>query len=145
MSEQLFVALRSETKDINDIKLIQVAVAKKDIGDGITIVAAVGYEGGRCYSNFCGVYRMDQFNESVLETIEVSDYPCHSKNYACELYDLEQFLYKYAPYEEDENAHVLNEDYFHLIGSGWLEIDFNWDNEAHIKASQNWGIGYTWW
>jgi hypothetical protein len=144
MSEQLFVALRSKTKDINDIKLIQVAVAKKDIGDGITIVAAVGHEGGRCYSNFCGVYRMDQFNESVVETIEESDYPCHSGHYACELYELEQFLYKHAPYEEDENAHVLNEDYFHLIGSGWLEIDFDWDNEAHIKASQNWGIGYKW-
>jgi hypothetical protein len=145
MSEQLYVVLRDKTRDVDDLKLIQVAIAKKDIGDGITIITAVGYEGGGCYSNFCGVYLMDQFNETVVETLEESDYPCHGKNYACELYDLEQFLYKHAPYEEDENAHVLNKDYFHLIGGiGDVDINFDWDNEAHIKASQNWGIGYKW-
>jgi hypothetical protein len=144
MSEQLLVVLRDKTKDPDDLKLIQVAIAKQDIGDCITIIAAVGYEGGGCYSNFCGVYRMDEFNESVLETIEELDYADDSELYSKQLEELDAWLYTNIFYDEDIDAPRLNEVNYDLIEDGHLEMDFDWDNESHVEASQNWGISYRW-
>jgi len=144
MSEQLYVALRDKTKDVNDLKLIQVAVAKQDIGDSITIVTAIGYEGGGCYSNFCGVYRMDEFNESVLETIEEVDYVHDSESYVRQLEELEQWMYQNIFYDENCDAPRLNEEHYDSIEDLSIDIDFDWDNESHIEASQNWGIFYKW-
>lgn len=144
MSEQLYVALRDKTKDVNDLKLIQVAVAKKDIGDSITIVTAIGYEGGGCYSNFCGVYRMDEFNESVIETIEEVDYVHDSESYVYQLEELEQWMYQNIFYDENCDAPRLNEEHYDSIEDLSIDIDFDWDNESHVEASQNWGIFYKW-
>jgi hypothetical protein len=144
MSEQLFVALRDKTKDPDDLKLIQVAIAKQDIGDCITIITAIGYEGGGCYSNFCGVYRMDEFNESVLETIEEVDYADDSELYSKQLEELDVWLYTNIFYDENVDAPRLNKEHFDSIKDESLDIDFDWDNEAHVEASQNWGIFYKW-
>jgi len=144
MSEQLLVVLRDKTKDPDDLKLIQVAVAKQDIGDCITIITAVGYEGGGCYSNFCGVYRMDEFNESVLETIEEVDYADDSELYSKQLERLDTWLYTNIFYDEDIDAPRVNDIHYDLIEEECLEMDFDWDNEAHVEASQNWGISYRW-
>ena len=144
MSEQLYVVLRDKIKDPDDLKLIQVAIAKQDIGDCITIITAIGYEGGGCYSDFCGVYRMDEFNESVLETIEELDHADDSELYSRQLEELNVWLSGNIFYDEDIDAPRLDEVNYDLIEDDHLEIDFDWDNEAHVEASQNWGISYKW-
>jgi hypothetical protein len=145
---QILVVLRDKTKDPDGLNLIQIAVAKKNLPDShITIVCAVGYEGGGCYSDFCGVYRMDEYSELVTEVIEEIDYPDDSEIFSLELDQLTSWVYKnFVSYDEDLDAYRLNNDIdtLEIEDEKFFDLNFDWDNEAHIQASQNWAISYKW-
>ena len=145
---QLFVVLFDKEKDPNQENFIRLAVAKKYLPDSnITLVVAVGYEGGGCYADFCGAYLMDEQGEEVEETIEECDYSDDSEEYSQEYEELATFMYQSIYYDEDMDTPRLNEelkDHILQIQSRTFELNWDWDNDAHIEASQNWSIFYNW-
>ena len=144
---QLFIKLLDKNKDPDGLHLIQVAVAKQKFPHThITGVAAVGYSGGGTYSDFYGIYRTDEYDESVVETIEEMDYPENSENFSDEMAKINNFLFDYIYYDEDYDAYRLNEEFIVCIAShnSSIDIDFDWDNDSHIEASSKWPISYRW-
>ena len=144
-NSQLLVILFNKDKDPNEENFINLAVAKKKLPDtNITLVVATGYEGGGCYSDFCGAYLVDEYGESVLETLEECDYSDDSEEYSQEYAELHKFMYTSIYYNEDDDRPELNEELRDQVGERTIELNWDWDDEAHIEASQNWAMYYRW-
>ena len=145
---QLFVVLYKKEKDPNEDNFVRLAIAKKNLPNtNITLVVAIGYEGGGCYADYCGAYLIDEFGEEVEETIEECNFSDESEEYTEQYDELAKFMYQSIYYDEDMDAPRLNEDLKDQIENyddRTFELNWDWSNEAHIEASQNWSIFYRW-
>jgi hypothetical protein len=145
---QILVVLRRKDKDVYEENLVQVAVAKQSVGNNIFVVSAIGYAGGGVYETAYAVVMMDAYDEEVDDILCESSVTEDLDVYAADAERLMEALFWFLKTDDDEGFPTLKEEYWdYLSDDGDPEVfeqNWDWDNEAHVEASKNWGITYRW-
>ena len=148
MDEQIYIALEKTRNHEENDRMVRLVMCKKDIGDDIVAMVAVGYEGGGQWSEYYAVYKLDEYQESVEDTIEYSiGMPDYDSKYQSEYDDILQYINKFCDFDEEFipflKEEYLNEDEFDNESETY-DKDWNWDDETHLIASSDWQIFYKW-
>jgi hypothetical protein len=126
---------------------LRLAMAKKIIDDK-AIIVAVGYEGGGCWSDYYAVYQLDNHNESVEEVIEAFvGFPDEDTEYLNIYQELNEYISKFCD-DDGEGVPFLKEecikDSEFNENTGEYVHEWNWDDEVHLAACEDWQIFYSW-
>lgn len=143
-----FYAIKETTKTSDPSELnLRLAMAKK-IVDNQAIIVAYGYEGGGCWSDYYAVYQLDDYMESVEEVIETSiGFPDEDTDYLSIYEELNEYINKFCDFDEEGFPFLKEEctkDSEFNEETGEYDHDWDWDDEVHLTACQDWPIFYSW-
>jgi hypothetical protein len=98
-----FYALRETTRNFEDGDFtLRVVMAKKVLDDETAILVAHGYEGGGCWGEYYAAYKLDEYGESVEETIERSvGFPDDDTEYSDDYEELNDYINKFCDFDDD--------------------------------------------
>lgn len=142
-----FFAVRETTRNVQEgDNTLRLAMAKKVLDDDKVIVAAYGYEGGGCYSDYYAVLQLDEYGESVETIIERYVGEPDESEYYDEYQQLNDYIAKFCYYDEDIPflKPECVEDSEYDEETGIYEHEWDWDDEVHFAVSQDWQIFYLW-
>jgi hypothetical protein len=145
--DEVFIILESDNPSSDGNRLARLVLCKRDLGNNLFALVAIGPEGGDCWSEFFAVYQLDKFNESILETKEslvggsaMTDSPYYETyNGILKAVDVYcDFDDGWAPsLKEEFLCEVANQDGLVVYQNYW-----NWDDGIHLAASSNWQIKF---
>ncbi len=145
--DEIFIVLESEDPLEDNSRLARLVMCKRDLGNGLFALVAIGPEGGGCWSEFFAVYQLDEFHETILDTkesliggSETADSPYYdtynrvleAANAYCDFDD------GWAPsLKEEFLSDVANQEGLVVYQNFW-----NWDDGIHFAASGKWQIKF---
>jgi hypothetical protein len=144
--DEIFIVLETENPSEDDNRTVRLVMCKRDLGNDLFALVAIGYEGGGSWSEYYAVYQLDEFHESILETKEsligaTEDSP-HYETYN----QIQESINTYCDFNEDFVPH-LKEDFLSDLRAhqGLASYEsWNWDDGIHLAASGNWQIMFHW-
>jgi hypothetical protein len=140
--DQLYITLENEAESEQMIRLVML---KRDLGDNIFALVAIGYEGGGAWSEYYAVYELDEFHESILETKESLIGPDEESQYYDVYNSIQECINNYCDFNEEFVPYLKEELMGELRDDGDSKIYqtfWNWDDGIHLTASKNWQIQY---
>jgi hypothetical protein len=145
--DEVFIILESEGSSEDDNRLARLVMYKRDLGNNLFALVAIGPEGGGCWSEFFAVYQLDEFHESILGTKEslvggsaTADSPYYETyNGILKAVDAYcDFDAQWAPSLKKEFlSGVANQEGLVVYQNYW-----NWDDGIHLAASDSWQIKF---
>jgi hypothetical protein len=142
-----FLAVREKTRNFDEgDNTLRLAMAKKVLDDDKVIIAAYGYEGGGCYSDYYAVLQLDEYQESVESILERHIGDPEDTEYYDDYQQLNEYIAKYCYYDEDTpflNLPECVKDEYDK-DTGIYDHEWDWDDEVHFAVSEDWQIFYTW-
>lgn len=147
MNKQFF-AIRETSRNFEEGDFtLRIAMAKKVI-DNKAIVVACGYEGGGCWSDFYAVYELDDYAESVENTIETFvGFPDEDTEYLSDYEELNEYINKFCDFNEESAPSLkeeCREDSEFDKETGEYDHEWDWDDGVHFTASEDWQLFYSW-
>jgi hypothetical protein len=147
MNRQFYAVKETIRVDDKDDRTIRLLMAKKILPDNKAVLVAIGYEGGGQWSDFYATYQLDEYNESVLETIETfGGFPDEDSEYLSDYENLNDYINKFVDLDEEMvpsfKKEYLEDSEFDQE-TGELTHEWDWDDEVHIAASDEWQIMYV--
>jgi hypothetical protein len=142
-----FLAVRETTRNVEaGDNTLRLAMAKKVLDDNKVIIAAYGYEGGGCYSDYYAVLQLDEYGESVEAILERHIGEPEDTEYYDQYEQLNDYIAKYCYYDEDTPflKPECVEDSEYDKETGIYDHEWDWDDEVHLAVSQDWQIFYLW-
>jgi hypothetical protein len=144
-----FYAVRETTRNIEEGDFtLRLAMAKKVLDDNTAILVAHGYEGGGCWSDYYAVYKLDKYGESVEETIEsFVGFPDEDTEYLHYYDQLNEYINKFCDFDEECAPFLKKEcrkDGEFDEETGEFDHEWDWDDQVHFTASDEWQILYSW-
>jgi len=142
-----FYAVRETNRNVEEgDNTIRLAMAKKVLDDGKVILAAYGYEGGGCYSDYYAVLQLDEYGESVETFIESHIGEPDESEYYDQYEQLNDYITKFCYYDEDIPflKKECVEDSEYDKETGVYDHEWDWDDEVHFAVSEDWQILYSW-
>ncbi len=144
-----FYALRETSRNFEEGDFtLRIAMAKKVLDDNTAILVAHGYEGGGCWSEYYAAYKLDEYRESVEETTEsFVGLPDEDTEYLDQYDELNEYINKFCDFNE-ECAPSLKEEHRKDAEfdeeTGEYDHEWDWDDEVHFTASEDWQLFYSW-
>jgi len=142
-----FYAIRETTRNVEEgDNTLRLAIAKKVLDDDKVIVAAYGYEGGGCYSDYYAVLQLDEYQESVEAILERHIGEPEDTEYYDQYQQLNDYIAKYCYYDEDIPflyPDCVKDSEFNQE-TGEYDHEWDWDDEVHFAVSEDWQIFYSW-
>ena len=148
MNRQFF-AIRETSRNFEEGDFtLRLAMAKKVLDDGTAILVAHGYEGGGCWSEYYAAYKLDGYAESVEETIETFvGFPDEESEYLTDFEELNDYINKFCDFDDDGIPFLkqeCREDAEFDQETGEFDHEWDWDDEVHLAACEDWQIFYHW-
>ena len=146
--DEVFIALESEdpSEELSN-RLARLVMCKRDLGDNLFALVAIGPEGGGSWSEFFAVYQLDTFNESILDTKEslVGGSATEDSPFYDTYNQILQSLDAYCDFDEEWAPH-LKEEFLSKVrnqeGLAVYQNYWNWDDGIHLAASGSWQIRF---
>ena len=145
--DEVFIILESEVSSEDDNRLARLVMYKRDLGNNLFALVAIGPEGGGSWSEFFAIYQLDEFHESILDTKEslvggsaIADSPYYDTyNGILKAVDAYcDFDAEWAPsLKEELLSEVADQEGLMVYQNYW-----NWDDGIHLAASDSWQIKF---
>ena len=145
--DEVFIVLESQDPSEDNNRVARLVMCKRDLGNDLFALVAIGPEGGGGWSEFFAVYQLDKFHESILETKEslVGGSATEDSPY----YDTYNGILKAADAYcdfDDEWTPSLKEEFLSEVanqeGLVVYQNYWNWDDGIHRAASDSWQIKF---
>ena len=145
--DEVFIVMESEDPSEDGHRLARLVMCKRDLGNNLFALVAIGPEGGGCWSDFFAVYQLDEFHESILDTreslvggSEATDSPYYDA-YNGILKAVDTFCDfddQWAPsLREEFLCELANQEGLVVYQNYW-----NWDDGIHLAASKSWQLKF---